>query len=315
MTDNSELRLPGPQVRPDAPGKIILLVTSILLIVHGSYWLHNGFEVIQFILLGMPGPSLGRILIFNIFPSAFKVLVGIIGLAISNNIEKTGRLQVLGMALLGVEIFFITRSIFVGTFSFGMIGAMRIILPIGYIYGARRNFKAWKEKLAVPGDAAMTGNSELNTQEVQAQPRPDAPGRKMLKVTGMLLLIFGCISFSLNYLAMNNFLTGRGFFRGSTFEIVFMLIVSMLASAFQVYAGAIGTSYCNNVEKAGRLWAAGIILLVALVLATAVNLAFGATVNLGTVIGVVLPVIYLVGAQKNLEAKKAQADQCREVQP
>jgi len=150
-----------------------------------------------------------------------------------------------------------------------------------------------------------------------------APGKKMLKVTGILFIVFsafGIISLISSIIAsrMANEL-------GVPPVSGFTAFLSVLSVLLGLLLGITGVMYCNNIKKAKllRYFAFGYIgFYFVSAINGIVNLA--ATMNnmtaeyggdfsmigiascIGMIIGFAIPVIYLIGAQKNLKADEGK---------
>ena len=153
----------------------------------------------------------------------------------------------------------------------------------------------------------MTDNNELNAQEVQ--PRPDAPGRVMLKVTGILSIVVGSIWCVIVSLAVWIGITTGMIQAEGVYMVIGLFIATIIYAAFPallIIMGIIGVKNCNNIEKANTLRVLGVVSLVVGVIFSATLLGIFATFNLLFIIvlSLILPVVYLYGAQKNLKAWK-----------
>ena len=148
----------------------------------------------------------------------------------------------------------------------------------------------------------MTDNSEPNTQEVQAQPRPEAPGGGILKVTGILFTVLGGIWFIFASL----FIIDRSL-RGGILTMGFITYMPILIlPTFYIFTGIVGIKYCNNIEKAGWLLAVGIPHLILAFVFIIPMILIGIMPNLMNVVSLILPIAYLYGAYKNLKAWKKE---------
>ena len=124
----------------------------------------------------------------------------------------------------------------------------------------------------------------------------DAPGRGLLKVTSILYLIASALMLFLVILA------------ATTDFVFFNLTGSALAVVFAfdfiwfLVKGVLGVKNCGNLNRAGMLRTFGIISTALVTLA-----AFITPLSFSTFTGFVLPVLYLIGAQKNVRAHKEEA--------
>ena len=149
-------------------------------------------------------------------------------------------------------------------------------------------------------------NGDTRTQEVQVSPA--APGRKILKVTSILLIVFGSIGF-----VFYSFLVGRYLFYFlliDTFGGIISSLITWLYPVFQIFTGIIGIKNCNNIEKAKRLRAVGIahfVVVFIFALQSVLIMGIASTLFAAAII-LALPIIYLYGVQKNLKANKEKAE-------
>jgi len=154
---------------------------------------------------------------------------------------------------------------------------------------------------------------------------PNAPGKGLLKVTGILMVIFASIEILLLLLG-SGLMMLVGFIAGTAADtagvlneamatagvsialIVIALVVGFIAAIFELVVGIIGIKNSNVLEKAQTCFNLAIVILV---------IQFGSLV-LGIVssgfsplslIGFVLPVLYLIGANMNKKALAQQAQQ------
>jgi len=132
----------------------------------------------------------------------------------------------------------------------------------------------------------------------------NAPGKNFLKVTGILLIIFGAIAAVVGIMGLglsgavneiNEILNEIG--ESPANGLAFYSVVVLIASGFNIFAGIMGVKNCDKPDKAQVCFILGIVLIslqvLTLVLAGRDGLSFIA------IIGFVLPVLYLMGAIKN----------------
>lgn len=134
-----------------------------------------------------------------------------------------------------------------------------------------------------------------------------APGRTLLKVTGIILIVFGAIAAlgAILILVAGGLLAGNpgleqyasilagGFAAAAG-------VVMLISAAANIAVGAIGVKHCNNLEKAQTCFILGIVI-------TALQLV-GLFINgfdFSGLLGLALPVLYLLGAIKNRQAYAA----------
>ena len=131
----------------------------------------------------------------------------------------------------------------------------------------------------------------------------NAPGRGKLKVTGILYIIFGALGLllSLALLAGGGLLLAAG---AGTVGIALGAVagilgaITVLTAVFYLILGILGVRNCDKPEKCGVNFVLGIIVLVLVV-----NVATtGPSGALSSVVGLVLSILYVMGAKENKDA-------------
>ena len=132
----------------------------------------------------------------------------------------------------------------------------------------------------------------------------NAPGKGLLKVTGILMIIGGGLAVLLGLLGM----AGGAILATQSVALggVTMLasIVAIVGGAFELIAGIFGVKNCDKPEKAQSCFVFGVILVAFAVLSAIMSLMSGqlsGTSIFSLILGFVLPVLYLMGALKNKE--------------
>ena len=127
-------------------------------------------------------------------------------------------------------------------------------------------------------------------------------GSGFLKVTGILMIIGGGISIILSIIAVLGvaalvYISDGEASSAMLYASVALMVVSAVA---QLVAGIIGVVNCKKPEKAGVRMAWGIIVAVLCIAGTILNSAGGGSFSiLSLVLGLVLPVLYIIGAVFN----------------
>jgi len=144
-----------------------------------------------------------------------------------------------------------------------------------------------------------------------------ASGKKLLKITGILFIIFG----TFNIISLiTNIVTGF-----SELASGFTIFLGILNVLLNLFLGITGVMYCNDIKKAKLLkyfaicyigfcvifYISTIIITVAKVdidILDILNLPSEllAITILSTMTGFVVPILYLIGAQKNLKVQEGQ---------
>ena len=128
-------------------------------------------------------------------------------------------------------------------------------------------------------------------------------GSKFLKVTGILMIIFGALALILSIVAAIG-LAALVALDLNTWQYTLAVILMLVGSIFEMIAGIVGVKNCNKPEKAGTCMVWGIIVIALSVLSNVLTLVGNpdnfSIVNLLT--GLVIPVLYLIGAVMNKKA-------------
>lgn len=128
-------------------------------------------------------------------------------------------------------------------------------------------------------------------------------GSKFLKVTGILMIVFGALALILSIVAAIG-LAALVALEVNTWQYTAAVILMLVGSIFELIAGIVGVKNCNKPEKAGTCMVWGIIVIALSVLSNVLTLVGNpdnfSIVNLLT--GLVIPVLYLIGAVMNKKA-------------
>lgn len=128
-------------------------------------------------------------------------------------------------------------------------------------------------------------------------------GSKFLKVTGILMIVFGALALILSIVAAIG-LAALVALDLNTWQYTLAVILMLVGSIFELIAGIIGVKNCNKPEKAGTCMVWGIIVIAISVLSDVLTLV-GNPDNFSIVsllTGLVIPVLYLIGAVMNKKA-------------
>ena len=127
-------------------------------------------------------------------------------------------------------------------------------------------------------------------------------GTGFLKVTGILMIVGGGISIIMGIIAALG-VAALAYISDGTVSsaLLYASVVLMLISAVaELVAGIIGVVNCKKPEKAGVCIAWGIIVAVLSVAGTILNSVCGGSFSaFSLILGVVLPVLYIIGAVFN----------------
>ena len=135
-------------------------------------------------------------------------------------------------------------------------------------------------------------------------------GRKMLKVAGILYISLAALSILIGLLAIAGGAalgisgSGRGVALGLGAITVAFGLMMILSSVFSMVAGILGVKWCARPDKAGTLFVLGVVLtaLAVLNLLSSFGGDNGSAAVVGALIGLVLPVLYTLGAWQNKQS-------------
>ena len=125
-----------------------------------------------------------------------------------------------------------------------------------------------------------------------------APGKTWLKVTGILMVIFSAIAIILLLISLAALgalgVMGGGAVAGVAALGMGALIIGFIAPILEFVGGIIGIAFANKPEKANVCLVFAILMLVMVV----INIIAGGF-QWTSLIALVLPILYLIGAVKN----------------
>ena len=127
-------------------------------------------------------------------------------------------------------------------------------------------------------------------------------GSKFLKVTGILMIIFGALALVLAIIAIAgiSLLAAMG---ASSGLLTVSCILMLVGAVAELVAGIIGVKNWNKLEKAGTCITWGIIVIALAVISNVLEVIGGGKFNvLSFVTGLVIPVLYLIGGLQNKKA-------------
>ena len=129
-----------------------------------------------------------------------------------------------------------------------------------------------------------------------------ATGAGMLKVVGILMIVFGGIALVLGIIAAVAVAAVAFLSEGLlTTNLLYASTALMVASAVaELVAGIVGVVNCKKPEKAGVCIVWGAIVAVLCVAGTVLNLVANGEFNIFTLaVGLVLPVLFIIGGVNN----------------
>ncbi|MCL2838437.1 MAG: hypothetical protein FWE04_05135 [Oscillospiraceae bacterium] len=142
----------------------------------------------------------------------------------------------------------------------------------------------------------------------------EAPGAKMLKIVSILFVIFGGWGVIAGLMACGgaSLITASLSILGVGTGVLWVtIIVAIVLAVLGLIMGIVGLLWSNKTEKAGLLTTLGIAYIALLVVRTVFDFIFASSLNVGLgafawvglIVGLVLPVLYILGAKKNMAVK------------
>ena len=128
-------------------------------------------------------------------------------------------------------------------------------------------------------------------------------GSKFLKVTGILMIIFGAIAlvFAIIGIASIGVLAALG---ASSGLLTISCILALVGAVVELVAGIIGVMNWNKTEKANVCITWGIIVIALCIISNILTVVAGGTFNIVSLLtGLVIPVLYLIGGIQNKNKK------------
>ena len=127
-------------------------------------------------------------------------------------------------------------------------------------------------------------------------------GRKFLKVTGILMIIGGAFGIIGGIVAMIGAGALAAVLETSAVGLMLASVLILASAVFQLIAGIMGVKNCDKPEKAQACLVMGIIVAILSVAGNVTSNVLGSSFNiLSYATGLVIPVLYIIGAAKNKE--------------
>ena len=129
-------------------------------------------------------------------------------------------------------------------------------------------------------------------------------GSKFLKVTGILMIIGGAIGLILGIVALVSTAGLAALVGSSGLGLLYAASsLALVGGALEMVAGIVGVKNCNKPEKAGACIGWGVVVAVMSVLSNILNVVAGGSLSVPSLLlGLVLPVLYIIGAAMNKKA-------------
>ena len=127
-------------------------------------------------------------------------------------------------------------------------------------------------------------------------------GRKFLKVTGILMIIGGAFGIIGGIVAMIGAGALAAVLETSAGGLMLASALILASAVFQLIAGIMGVKNCDKPEKAQSCLVMGVIVAILSVAGNIISNVLGSSFNiLSYAPGLVIPVLYIIGAVKNKE--------------
>lgn len=127
-------------------------------------------------------------------------------------------------------------------------------------------------------------------------------GRKFLKVTGILMIIGGAFGIIGGIVAMIGAGALAAVLETSAGGLMLASALILASAVFQLIAGIMGVKNCDKPEKAQSCLVMGVIVAILSVAGNIISNVLGSSFNiLSYATGLIIPVLYIIGAVKNKE--------------
>lgn len=127
-------------------------------------------------------------------------------------------------------------------------------------------------------------------------------GRKFLKVTGILMIIGGAFGIIGGIVAVIGAGALAAVLETSAGGLMLASALILASAVFQLIAGIMGVKNCDKPEKAQSCIVIGVIVAILSVAGNVISNVLGSDFNIiNYVAGLIIPVLYIIGAVKNKE--------------
>ena len=127
-------------------------------------------------------------------------------------------------------------------------------------------------------------------------------GRKFLKVTGILMIIGAAFGIIGGIIAMIGVGALAAVLETSAVGLMLASVLVLASAVFQLIAGIMGVKNCDKPEKAQSCLVMGVIVAILSVAGNVISNILGSSFNiLSYATGLIIPVLYIIGAVKNKE--------------
>ncbi len=141
----------------------------------------------------------------------------------------------------------------------------------------------------------------MEQMNVNEQVKSDAPARKFVKIVGILMIIFGGIGVLVSLAAVAA-ASAAAYFVGASIYIP--VVIAVAGAGLQLATGILAVKNSNKPEKAKLLLILAIVMIGINVLAqiTSITMLYAEFNLLNLLMGCVMPVLLIIGANKNMRA-------------
>ena len=127
-------------------------------------------------------------------------------------------------------------------------------------------------------------------------------GRKFLKVTGILMIIGGAFGIIGGIIALIGAGALAAVLETSAGGLMLASALILASAVFQLIAGIMGVKNCDKPEKAQSCLVMGVIVAILSVAGNVISNVLGSDFNIiNYATGLIIPVLYIIGAVKNKE--------------
>ena len=127
-------------------------------------------------------------------------------------------------------------------------------------------------------------------------------GRKFLKVTGILMIIGGAFGIIGGIVAIIGAGALAAVLETSAGGLMLASVLILASAVFQLIAGIMGVKNCDKPEKAQSCLVMGVIVAILSVSGNIISNVLGTNFNiLSYATGLIIPILYIIGAVKNKE--------------
>ena len=127
-------------------------------------------------------------------------------------------------------------------------------------------------------------------------------GRKFLKVTGILMIISAAFGIIGGIIALIGAGALAAVLETSAGGLMLASALILVSAIFQLIAGIMGVKNCDKPEKAQSCLVMGVIVAILSVAGNIISNVLGSDFNIFSyATGLVIPVLYIIGAVKNKE--------------